>query len=67
MDGEKLVLFPECELGAKQLIGIAKLAAAIYTASGSMLAEAIHSFSDCANQVLLFIGLHQAKRPASRV
>lgn len=28
MDGEKLVLFPECELGAKQLIGIAKLAAA---------------------------------------
>jgi cation diffusion facilitator family transporter len=47
-------------------IAVSKLAAAIYTASGSMLAEAIHSFSDCANQVLLFIGLSQSKRPATR-
>lgn len=47
-------------------IAVSKLAAAIYTASGSMLAEAIHSFSDCANQILLFIGLSQAKKPASR-
>jgi cation diffusion facilitator family transporter len=47
-------------------IAVSKLAAAIYTASGSMLAEAIHSFSDCANQVLLFVGIHQSKRPASR-
>ncbi len=47
-------------------IAVSKLAAALYTASGSMLAEAIHSFSDCANQILLFIGISQSKRPASR-
>jgi cation diffusion facilitator family transporter len=45
-------------------IALAKLAAAFYTHSGSMLAEAIHSFADCGNQVLLFIGLRQAQKPA---
>jgi cation diffusion facilitator family transporter len=44
-------------------IALAKLAAAIYTNSGSMLAESIHSFADCGNQVLLFIGLKQAQKP----
>lgn len=47
-------------------IAVSKLLAALYTASGSMLAEAIHSFSDCANQILLFIGLRQSKRPPTR-
>jgi len=45
-------------------IAIAKLAASIYTNSGSMLAEAIHSFADCGNQVLLYVGLRQARKPA---
>ena len=45
-------------------IALAKLAAAAYTNSGSMLAESIHSFADCGNQVLLFIGLKQAQKPA---
>lgn len=45
-------------------IALAKTAAAVYTASGSMLAEAIHSFADCGNQVLLYIGLKQAEKPA---
>lgn len=44
-------------------IAVSKLAAALYTGSGSMLAEAIHSCADCGNQVLLFIGLKQAQRP----
>jgi cation diffusion facilitator family transporter len=44
-------------------IALAKLGASIYTNSGSMLAEAIHSFADCGNQVLLFIGLKQAQKP----
>jgi cation diffusion facilitator family transporter len=44
-------------------IALAKLGAAIYTHSGSMLAESIHSFADCGNQVLLFIGLRQARKP----
>jgi cation diffusion facilitator family transporter len=46
-------------------IALAKLAASIYTHSGSMLAEAIHSFADCGNQVLLYLGLKQSQRPAS--
>lgn len=46
-------------------IALAKLAASIYTNSGSMLAEAIHSFADCGNQVLLFLGLKQSQRPPS--
>ena len=45
-------------------IAIAKSGAAIYTSSGSMLAEAIHSYADCGNQVLLYIGLKQSERPA---
>ena len=44
-------------------IALAKLAAAVYTHSGSMLAEAIHSFADCGNQILLYIGLKQAQKP----
>jgi cation diffusion facilitator family transporter len=47
-------------------IAITKSAAAVYTNSGSMLAEAIHSFADCANQLLLFFGLKQANKPATR-
>lgn len=46
------------------LIAIAKTVAAVFTKSGSMLAEAIHSFSDCGNQGLLLLGIKQAKKPA---
>lgn len=45
-------------------IALAKLAAALYTKSGSMLAESIHSFADSGNQVLLYLGLSQSQRPA---
>ena len=48
---------------ANLFIAITKSGAAAYTHSGSMLAEAIHSFADCGNQVLLFLGLKQAQRP----
>ena len=44
-------------------IALAKLGASLYTHSGSMMAEAIHSFADCGNQVLLYVGLKQAQRP----
>jgi cation diffusion facilitator family transporter len=44
-------------------IAISKLAAALYTGSGSMMAESIHSFADAGNQVLLFLGLKQSRRP----
>lgn len=41
-----------------------KAVAAVMTGSGAMLAESIHSFADCANQVLLLIGVRNAKLPA---
>src|SRR4051812_44759899 len=45
-------------------IAITKTAAAVYTHSGSMAAEAIHSYADTANQALLFLGLRLSeKRP----
>lgn len=48
-------------LGANSAIFVAKLAAAIITGSGSMLAEAVHSLADCGNQVLLLIGMRRVK------
>lgn len=50
-------------LGANFAIAVSKLAAALFTGSGAMLAEAIHSFSDCGNQLLLILGLKTAKKP----
>ena len=44
-------------------IAIAKSWAAWLTGSGSMLAEAIHSYADTGNQVLLYLGLKQSTRP----
>lgn len=52
-------------LGANLGIAVCKFAAAAFTGSGSMFAEAIHSTADCGNQVLLLFGLKQARRPAS--
>lgn len=43
-------------------IAIAKSVAAFYTRSGSLVAEAIHSYADCGNQVLLYVGLRQSAR-----
>ena len=44
-------------------IAITKSWAASVTGSGSMLAEAIHSYADSGNQVLLYLGLKQGRRP----
>jgi cation diffusion facilitator family transporter len=46
------------------LIASSKGVAAFMTSSGAMLAETIHSFSDCANQALLLVGVRQARKPA---
>ena len=58
----KAVLFA---LGANGGIAASKFGAALYTGSGAMLAEAIHSTADCANQVLLLLGMREAKRDES--
>ncbi|WP_250627898.1 cation diffusion facilitator family transporter [Pinirhizobacter soli] len=52
-------------LGANFAIFVAKLVAAIFTGSGAMLAEAVHSMADCGNQGLLLLGMRQAGRPPS--
>lgn len=50
-------------LAANSGILIAKGAAAAVTGSSAMLAEAIHSAADCGNQVLLLLGMKDARRP----
>ncbi|MDF2437662.1 MAG: cation transporter [Bacteroidota bacterium] len=47
------------------LIALSKAFAAFMTRSGAMLAEAIHSFADCANQILLLIGVKQGAKAAT--
>jgi len=50
-------------LFANLSIAVAKAAAAFWTGSGAMLAEAIHSLADSCNQLLLLFGIRQSKRP----
>ena len=50
-------------LGANIGIFAIKLIAAIFTSSGAMMAEAVHSLADCGNQGLLLLGIKRAKRP----
>jgi cation diffusion facilitator family transporter len=47
-------------LAANLGIATVKTGAAVFTRSGSMLAEAIHSFADCCNQGLLLLGIKQS-------
>ncbi len=58
---EKAILYA---LLANFGIALAKSWGAWFTGSGSMLAEAIHSYADAGNQILLFLGLVQARKPA---
>lgn len=58
----RAVLYALCANGG---IAVSKFVAAAYTGSGAMLAEAFHSTADCANQVLLLLGMKQAEKPES--
>lgn len=49
-------------LAGNGCIAIFKLAAASWTGSAAMLAEAVHSIADTANQGLLLLGLRRARR-----
>ena len=61
-DSLKTIFFA---LGANFAIFVAKMGAALFTGSGAMLAESIHSLADCANQGLLLVGVRQSKRAPS--
>jgi cation diffusion facilitator family transporter len=52
-------------LAVNVVIALVKAGAALFTGSGAMLAEAIHSGADCGNQILLLVGVKQAKKPAT--
>jgi cation diffusion facilitator family transporter len=59
-DSIKSILYA---LFANSAIAVAKFAAAFWTGSGAMLAEAIHSVADSCNQLLLLFGMRQSKKP----
>jgi cation diffusion facilitator family transporter len=61
-DSTRTILYA---LGANLAIAAAKTGGAVATGSSAMLAEAIHSYADAGNQVLLLWGMKQAKRPPS--
>jgi cation diffusion facilitator family transporter len=52
-------------LFANALVAILKLVAAFVTGSSGMMAEALHSVADTANQIFLLLGLRFFRRPAS--
>lgn len=46
------------------VIACVKAVASALSGSGAMLAETLHSFADCGNQLLLLRGVHNLRRPA---
>jgi cation diffusion facilitator family transporter len=53
-------------LGANAGIAVAKLVGFLVTGAASLLAEAVHSLADTANQILLLLGGARSRREATR-
>lgn len=58
-DSKKVVY---AALVGNALIASSKLTAGLFTGSGAMISEAVHSFADTSNQGLLLFGMRRAKR-----
>ena len=48
-------------------IAVSKFGGAMWTGSAALLAEAVHSLSDCGNQALLLYGQSAAKKPPTQL
>jgi cation diffusion facilitator family transporter len=53
-------------LAVNVIIAVSKGVAAFITGSGAMLAETLHSFADCGNQLLLLKGVRATRKPPDR-
>ena len=53
-------------LAVNVVIAVSKGVAAFITGSGAMLAETLHSFADCGNQLLLLKGVRATRRPPDK-
>jgi cation diffusion facilitator family transporter len=61
-DGSTRVVY--AALAGNALVAASKYVAAALSGSSAMLTEAIHSTSDCTNQLLLLIGVRRGRLPA---
>jgi cation diffusion facilitator family transporter len=61
-DGSSRVVY--AALTGNLLVALAKYVAAALSGSSAMLTEAIHSTSDCINQLLLLIGIRRGRLPS---
>lgn len=66
MSGEKSTSHILQSLAVNAAIAVFKGGAAVYTGSGALLAETIHSFADCGNQLLLLLGVKAAAKEPDR-
>ena len=51
-------------VGGNAVVTVSKLVAALASGSSSMLSEAVHSFADTINQILLLVGLRRSLKKA---
>lgn len=67
MSGDKSTSHIFQSLAVNTAIAVFKGGAAFYTGSGALLAETIHSFADCGNQLLLLLGVKAATKEPDRL